>query len=268
MALINKILITLVGLSSLLYSADIKYFLGYAIDESNEYGVNGRFQMEIDGKTLKAVDKFKKNRWMNRLESRTVAGYHKVYYKNTKKIYAEYIKTTPYKYKYGKVYKPKNFKELNIEKILKYNENSQLVQEIEKSNNSVSNTIYGEYIIENNLSIDGKVMNMSKTYYKEFCFDSKKLEEYTSSSCVDRVKLAIAIVISNEHKKIVSYVIFKYKPFRKVLTYDEDGKLREYPTYGQENIKSMIKNYLNLNMTEEWKYIKKIDTLNGRGGVK
>ena len=78
----------------------------------------------------------------------------------------------------------------------------------------------------------------------------------------------VGIVIFNEHKKILSYVIYKYKPFFEILTYNKDGELNEYPKYGQKNIKSITKNYFDLNMTEEWKYIKKIDKLNDRGGIK
>jgi len=268
MELIYRVLWIFLGFTYVLFPQNIKYFHGYTTGESTKYGDNGWFSNEIDNGSLELLEISKKNQWMRRVKSRVLNGYFIVYYDGGLKKLAKYIKTTPYEYRYGEVIKPKGFQELSIEKILKYDSKGRVIESLDKSNNSVSNTIYGEYIIENNLSIDDKVINMSKTYYKEFCFDSKKLEEYTSSSCVDRVKLAVAMVISNEHKKIVSYVIYKYKPFRKVLTYDEDGKLHEYPTYGQENIKSMTKNYLDLNMTEEWKYIKKIDTLNGKGGVK
>jgi len=252
------------GFTYILFSQDIKYFHGYTTGESTKYGDNGWFSNEIDNGSLELLEISKKNQWMRRVKSRVLNGYFIVYYDGGLKKLAKYIKTTPYEYRYGEIIKPKEFQELSIEQVLKYDSRGRIIQNLDKSNNSVSDTIYGEYIIENEYSIDNKVLNISKTYYKEFCFDSKKLEEYISSSCVDRVKLSIGIVIFNEHKKIVSYVIYKYKPFLQILTYDKDGKLNEYPQYGKKNVKSISKMYLDLNLTEEWKYIEKIDKLNER----
>ena len=272
MAVINKILVIVLGLSYLLYSQNIKYFLGYELDESNKYGVNGRFLYEIDNITFNLIDRSKENLWINRVKAYQLNGYYKVEYKNESKIYAEYIKTTPFEYRYGKVHKPKEFNELNLAQTFYYDDMGRLIKHINTERNSSSTYTYSNNMVKKIYIENNKVLNISKSYYKDYCTDRKRIEEYVLGRCVNKIKLLVGIVEFDINQEVLSYLIYKYNPSQ-TLTYDKDGKfLNKYPAIFEmkndksESLSSEV--YQDLNLTEEWKYIKKIDKLNAKGGVK
>ena len=272
MAVINKMLVIFLGLSYLLYPQDTKYFLGYTTGESTRYGDNGYFLNEINKESLDLLEISKENQWMKRVKSRILNGYYVVYSDNGLKILAKYIKTTPFEYRYGKVHKPKDFSELNIEQTFYYDDKGRLIKHTNTERNSSSIYTYSDKMVENIYIENNKVLNISKSYYKDYCTDRKRIEEDALRNCVNKVKLLVGIVEFDINQEILSYLIYKYNPSQ-TLTYDKYGKfLNKYPVIFEiENGKGKSLSgdvYQDLNLTEEWKYIKKIDKLNVKGGVK
>ena len=228
-----KMIILLLFISTVISKGEeVKYYLSSSscgLDE--DYNNRIILEIELDSDTLNPIGKFKEVPWMNKIKSKTIASYYKVYYKKKKRIYAEHISITPYTYVYGKALILKKIKELKIKEIFEFDNKERTLVYKDNVLNILVTYIYSKNMIEVNYFKNNKLQRISKSFYKKNLCKKRSITIYESLvTCDENLKLKTYELEYDSNKDIKLYSIYKYSPKFHMSIYDKNGVFKEsYP---------------------------------------